>query len=156
MNPLYGVSKTQLVSGMALFLIVSWAKPIWCSIIFWTMRSKHNAFPGMAFPKHSWFPVWRYFCFCPGPSQSEVVPYFGSWDPNAVGPLYGVSRTKSPLYGSFLILSWANPIWGNMICWMMGPNNITCSSTPSWNSSLFALSDNQNVLKTYLPILEGF
>ena len=37
-------------------------------------------FPCMAFPKHSRPPAWRYLFMFFGPSQSEAVSYFGSWD----------------------------------------------------------------------------
>ena len=54
--------------------------------------------------KNSGLPVWRfqntvaslYGVFVPGPSQSEVVSYFWSWDPNTVVSLYGASKIQWP------------------------------------------------------------
>ena len=48
--------------------------------------------PCMEFPTYSWTP--RDFFYCPRPSQSEVVSYVGSWVPNTMVSLYGVSNTQ--------------------------------------------------------------
>ena len=58
-----------VVSLHNVFKSISWAKPIWGSIIFWTMVSKHRGLPSCGF-KTSWSPFitfsnalqWSNFC----------------------------------------------------------------------------------------------
>ena len=93
---------------------------------------KAQWFPCVAFPKHSGPLAYFVFLFslCPGPSQSEVVSYFRSWDPNTVVPLYGVYEIQwSPCMALFLIRSWAKPIGGSIIFWIMG---LKYSSLSAW------------------------
>ena len=56
------------------------ARPKW-KWLLWIMGSKHTGFPAWRFHSTvaSLYGVFCFTCF-PGPSQSEVVSYFWSWD----------------------------------------------------------------------------
>ena len=71
--------------------------------------------------------------------------------------LYSVSNTVGSLYGVIYIFPGPSQseVASYVESWDQKKHN-ACSSKPSWNSDRFTFEVDQNVLRSYYVILEGF
>ena len=149
MGSLYGLSKLQLAPCMALFLTLSWAKPIWDIIISWIMGLKQNTMHahqnlhGIHYFLH-WtltkncseviIPFWRVFSV-----ESSWVPDGSRWFPYNGFLVWCFQHTVASLL-VFCSLC-AGPIQSEVIYdfGSLDPNTVValyCVSRTSWSSRM--------------------